>query len=169
MAINLTESEMFDGPIPVSSLTGELGAEKHERPPVYTDPVEAFDFVANGILSEDGAEKISLSAQLGVPAELIARSIIVTGWAEGYYSIDTMILIFQPVFGIIMKLLDKAGIKYEKLALRKMDSKVQAALDELERMNKEDLLPEKEDMEDEEVSDEEVTEEETSTGLMGRR
>jgi hypothetical protein len=169
MAINLTESEMFDGPIPGSSLTRELGAEKHERPPVYTDPVEAFEFVVDGILSEEAAEKISLSAQIGVPAELIARSIVVTGWAEGYYTIDVLLLIFQPVFGIVMKLLDKAGIKYEKLALRKIDSRLEDAFAELERLNSKDILPEDEYTEDDGVFDEEELNEETSTGLMGRR
>ena len=38
---------MFDGPIPGSSLTEELGSEINERPPVYTEPDEAYEFVMN--------------------------------------------------------------------------------------------------------------------------
>ena len=39
---DLGPSPEFDGPMHGSSLTGELGAEIHEKPPVFTDPSEAY-------------------------------------------------------------------------------------------------------------------------------
>jgi hypothetical protein len=165
------DSMLMDGPIPGSSLTQELGSQPHERPPVYSDPAEAYKFIITGLTGEKAVERISLSAQLGIPAELIARSIVFSGWAQGYYSIDTMILIFGNVFELLLALLDKSGIEYEKLAPRKEDDRLEDAFKELERREKEmevyDSKVEETSVDEEETPVEE--EEVPTSGLMGRK
>ena len=167
------DSVLMDGPIPGSSLTQELGSQANERPPMYSDPAEAYEYIISGLTGEKAIERISVSAQLGIPAELIARSIVFAGWAQGYYSIDTMLLIFGNVFEVLLALLDKSGIEYQKLAPRKEDDRLEDAFKELERREKE---MEEDDSEEEETSVEEdeeeipVEEEEFPTsGLMGRK
>ena len=167
------DSVLMNGPIPGSSLTQELGSQINERPPMYSDPAEAYEYIISGLTGEKAIERISVSAQLGIPAELIARSIVFAGWAQGYYSIDTMLLIFGNVFEVLLALLDKSGIEYQKLAPRKEDYRLEDALKELERREKE---MEEDDSEEEETSVEEdeeeipVEEEEVPTsGLMGRK
>ena len=167
------DSVLMDGPIPGSSLTQELGSQANERPPIYSDPAEAYEYIISGLTGEKAIERISVSAQLGIPAELIARSIVFAGWAQGYYSIDTMLLIFGNVFEVLLALLDKSGIEYQKLAPRKEDDRLEDAFKELERREKE---MEEDDSEEEETSVEEdeeeipVEEEEVPTsGLMGRK
>ena len=165
------DSMLMDGPIPGSSLTQELGSQPHERPPVYSDPAEAYKFIITGLTGEKAVERISLSAQLGIPAELIARSIVFSGWGQGYYSIDTMILIFGNVFELLLALLDKSGIEYEKLAPRKEDDRLEDAFKELERREKEmevyDSKVEETSVDEEETPVEE--EEVPTSGLMGRK
>ena len=167
------DSVLMNGPIPGSSLTQELGSQANERPPMYSDPAEAYEYIISGLTGEKAIERISVSAQLGIPAELIARSIVFAGWAQGYYSIDTMLLIFGNVFEVLLALLDKSGIEYQKLAPRKEDDRLEDAFKELERREKE---MEEDDSEEEETSVEEdeeeipVEEEEVPTsGLMGRK
>ena len=167
------DSVLMNGPIPGSSLTQELGSQINERPPMYSDPAEAYEYIISGLTGEKAIERISVSAQLGIPAELIARSIVFAGWAQGYYSIDTMLLIFGNVFEVLLALLDKSGIEYQKLAPRKEDDRLEDAFKELERREKE---MEEDDSEEEETSVEEdeeeipVEEEEVPTsGLMGRK
>ena len=165
------DSVLMDGPIPGSSLTQELGSQANERPPIYSDPAEAYEYIISGLTGEKAVERISLSAQLGIPAELIARSIVFSGWAQGYYSIDTMILIFGNVFEVLLALLDKSGVEYQKLAPRKEDDRLEDAFKELERREKE---MEEDNPEEEETSvDEEETpveeEEVPTSGLMGRK
>tara|TARA_R110002020_G_scaffold102133_2_gene240108 strand:- start:1732 stop:2259 length:528 start_codon:yes stop_codon:yes gene_type:complete len=167
------DSVLMNGPIPGSSLTQELGSQINERPPMYSDPAEAYEYIVSGLTGEKAIERISVSAQLGIPAELIARSIVFAGWAQGYYSIDTMLLIFGNVFEVLLALLDKSGIEYQKLAPRKEDDRLEDAFKELERREKE---MEEDDSEEEETSVEEdeeeipVEEEEVPTsGLMGRK
>ena len=102
---------MFDGPIPGSSLTTELGSEPHERPP----------------------ERIAVAAELGTPVELIARAMVFSGWANGKYSFDVQYLIYGPFFELLMKMLDSAGIEYVPLAKRKEDQSLAKALKQLDK------------------------------------
>lgn len=169
--------DMFDGPIPGASLTEELGTEAHERPPVFTDPDEAYEFVMNKIQSPDAFERIMISAKLDIPVELTVRAIVFSGWALGQYTHEIMILIFGPVFDAVLDLLDEQDIKYIALAERAEDEQLEEAMQELERYEefKSDMSVDSEEAEVEpEIEPEEEPEEESevevpNTGLMGRR
>ena len=168
---------MFDGPIPGASLTTELGAEPHEKPPVYTDPDEAYEFLMNKIQSPEAFKRLMISAKLDIPVELTVRAIVFSGWALGQYTHDVMLLIFGPVFDGVLDLLEENDIPHIALAERAEDDTLEEAMQELEKYEKfksgEDVDSE---MISEEVSEkpEEETEEEPEmeipdTGLMGRR
>lgn len=168
---------MFDGPIPGASLTTELGAELHEKPPVYTDPDEAYEFLMNKIQSPEAFKRIMISAKLDIPVELTVRAVVFSGWALGQYTHDVMLLIFGPVFDGVLDLLEENDIPHIALAERAEDDTLEEAMQELEKYEKfksgEDVDSE---MISEEVSEEpeEETEEEPEmdipdTGLMGRR
>lgn len=168
---------MFDGPIPGASLTTELGAEPHEKPPVYTDPDEAYEFLMNKIQSPEAFKRIMISAKLDIPVELTVRAVVFSGWALGQYTHDVMLLIFGPVFDGVLDLLEENDIPHIALAERAEDDTLEEAMQELEKYEKfksgEDVDSE---MVSEEVSEEpeEETEEEPEmeipdTGLMGRR
>jgi hypothetical protein len=168
---------MFDGPIPGASLTTELGAEPHEKPPIYTDPDEAYEFLMNKVQSPEAFKRIMISAKLDIPVELTVRAIVFSGWALGQYTHDVMLLIFGPVFDGVLDLLEENDIPHIALAERAEDDTLEEAMQELEKYEKfksgEDVDSE---MVSEEVSEEpeEETEEEPEmeipdTGLMGRR
>ena len=168
---------MFDGPIPGASLTTELGAEPHEKPPVYTDPDEAYEFLMNKVQSPEAFKRIMISAKLDIPVELTVRAVVFSGWALGQYTHDVMLLIFGPVFDGVLDLLEENDIPHIALAERAEDDTLEEAMQELEKYEKfksgEDVDSE---MVSEEVSEEpeEETEEEPEmeipdTGLMGRR
>ena len=168
---------MFDGPIPGASLTTELGAEPHEKPPVYTDPDEAYEFLMNKIQSPEAFKRLMISAKLDIPVELTVRAVVFSGWALGQYTHDVMLLIFGPVFDGVLDLLEENDIPHIALAERAEDDTLEEAMQELEKYEKfksgEDVDSE---MVSEEVSEEpeEETEEEPEmdipdTGLMGRR
>ena len=175
--INQDTMSMFDGPIPGASLTTELGAEPHEKPPVYTDPDEAYEFLMNKIQSPEAFKRLMISAKLDIPVELTVRAVVFSGWALGQYTHDVMLLIFGPVFDGVLDLLEENDIPHIALAERAEDDTLEEAMQELEKYEKfksgEDIDSE---MVSEEVSEEpeEKTEEEPEmeipdTGLMGRR
>ena len=168
---------MFDGPIPGASLTTELGAEPHEKPPVYTDPDEAYEFLMNKVQSPEAFKRIMISAKLDIPVELTVRAIVFSGWALGQYTHDVMLLIFGPVFDGVLDLLEENDIPHIALAERAEDDTLEEAMQELEKYEKFKSGEEVDsEMVSEEVSEEpeEETEEEPEmdipdTGLMGRR
>jgi len=168
---------MFDGPIPGSSLTEELGSEINERPPVYTDPDEAYEFVMNKIQSPDAFERIMISAKLDIPVELTVRAIVFSGWALGQYTHDIMLMLFPVVFDGVLDLLEEKGIDHIPLAERAEDDTLEEAMEELEKYEKfkagkdvdTEIASEEVSEESEEEPEEEPELEIPDTGLMGRR
>ena len=157
----------FNGPIPGSSLTNELGSTPDERPPEFADPSDAYEDMASRIATPDVFERISVASELGIPVELTVRSMVFSGWANGRYSADTMYLIYGPLFELTMAMLDEKGISYLPLAKRKEDKEYNKALDLLS-----EIKGIKEKTEEVEAEVEEEPEEETKDvptgGLMGR-
>jgi hypothetical protein len=123
--------QSFNGPIPGASLTHEPGSQPDERPPMYVDPTEAYDFLVDRIANPDVFKRIAVAAELGVPLELMVRPIVFSGWAEGYYTNDVMHLIAGPIFELTGKLLEKSGVDYIPLAPRKQDESYENLLDML--------------------------------------
>ena len=168
---------MFDGPIPGSSLTEELGSEINERPPVYTDPDEAYEFVMNKIQSPDAFERIMISAKLDIPVELTVRAIVFSGWALGQYTHDIMLMLFPVVFDGVLDLLEENDIPHIALAERAEDDTLEEAMQELEKYEKfksgedvdSEMISEEVSEESEEEPEEEPELEIPDTGLMGRR
>ena len=168
---------MFDGPIPGASLTTELGAEPHEKPPVYTDPDEAYEFLMNKVQSPEAFKRIMISAKLDIPVELTVRAIVFSGWALGQYTHDVMLLIFGPVFDGVLDLLEENDIPHIALAERAEDDTLEEAMQELEKYKKfksgedvdSEMISEEVSEEPEEETEEEPEMEIPDTGLMGRR
>lgn len=162
----------FDGPIPMASMTEELGSRAYEKPPQYTDPADAFDMIVDGMATEKAMERISVAVQLGVPAELVVQSVMFSGWATGKYSFDTMLLISGPVFEVMTHLLDEAGVNYDKFAEREEDNDIEEAIELLKKLDSGDVketdTEKKETEEEADMMPEESTEPEVPRGgLMG--
>jgi|15BtaG_2_1085339.scaffolds.fasta_scaffold08041_2 hypothetical protein len=175
----------FNGPIPGASLTGELGAETHEKPPAIVDPEEAYDDLASRMSSKEAFKRVAVAAKLGIPVELIARSLVFSGWAMGQYTQDVMLLIYTPVFSLMMKMLDHANVEYVPLAEDAKDVRLEDAMKELSELenlsedpvnfNAEDATNVDIDIEDGSEVDsidnsiEETSQDVPDTGLMGMR
>ena len=161
----------FDGPIPMASLTEELGSRAYEKPPQYTDPADAFDMIVDGMATEKARELITFALQLFFPSYLFLHSVIFIFWATGKYSFDTMLLISGPVFEVMTHLLDKAGVNYDKFAEREEDNDIEEAIELLKKLDSGDVKEKDTEEDTEEEADmmpEESTEPEVPRGgLMG--
>tara|TARA_R100000773_G_C4218566_1_gene117018 strand:+ start:592 stop:1179 length:588 start_codon:yes stop_codon:yes gene_type:complete len=167
---------MFDGPIPGASLTEELGSEPNERPPQYVVPDEALQYVKEQVSTPEAFERILLAAELDIPIELVARAIVFSGWALGKYTHDVSMMIFGPVFGYMLDMLNEEGIEHIALADREEDPELEKAMLLLEEYQEFKNKNSKEEPELEEEEESEVVEEDEpeesevpETGLMGRR
>lgn len=174
--------QTFDGPIPGASLTDELGSKPDEKPAVYADPVDAYEYLSDSLIDDEVFQRIAVASEIGVPVELTVRALLFAGWAEGKYSLDTMFYISVPILDLVLSLLEEGGVDHVPAAARKEDKSLEKAFKILKAQKEEinESLSDK-DFEDDEMLDAEDIEEEEqeeieeedqdevpSGGLMGR-
>ena len=100
--------DQFNAPPPGHSLTGEPGAWPWEKPPVYTDPDEALEFVEDKIDDPANQEEFLKLMLAGIPVEAITNTITFTGFQEGFWTPDIAELIKLPIS------MELAGLALEK-------------------------------------------------------
>ena len=100
--------------IPGQSLTANPDEPYNwERPPEFTNLEEATHSLFNTIYSPETAGNILLSINNGVGIIDLASIILYTGFLEGKWNPDLMVLLAEPTMYMIMALAEKADISYE--------------------------------------------------------
>ena len=100
-------------PIPGQSLTASPDNQRpFERPPEYTDFREAINYIAAELLREDVYMAVVKAVAQGMPITDLAMNILYTGFREGKWNPDLLIILVEPLIFIIMALAEKAGIEY---------------------------------------------------------
>ena len=92
----------FNAPIPGQALTDEPGKWAWENPPRYSRVDEVADILMERLFEKGNTKQILTMLDSGVPVEGVAKTILFTGFAEGEYSPDVMILLGRLVFEAIL-------------------------------------------------------------------
>lgn len=100
----------FDAPIPGQSLTDEPGASPWEQPPQYTDIEEALEHVLNQLMRPKNYKKMIALLDEGVPAEAVTRTILFSGFMQGFWTIDMMTVMAKPALQTVTVLGEMAGV-----------------------------------------------------------
>lgn len=99
--------------IPGQSLTNSKDQPQNwERPPRHTDPREAMYAVFNSLIEPEATANILLSINKGVGILDIASIMLYTGFIEGQWNPDLMLILMEPTMYMIMALAEKAEIPY---------------------------------------------------------
>lgn len=100
--------------VPGQSLTNSPDLPyKWERPAEFTNLEKATHSLFNTIYTPDIAGNLLLSMNNGVGVIDLASIILYTGFLEGKWNPDLMLLLAEPTMYMIMALADKAEIPYE--------------------------------------------------------
>lgn len=99
----------FDAPIPGESLTKAPGSQKWEKPPQFTDPEKALEFVWDNMMKPKNMEKLLALMDAGVPVEAIARTTLFAGFAEGKWTPALVTLMARPVTSMVAHVAKAAG------------------------------------------------------------
>jgi len=112
--IDFLEKSMNVGrPIPGQSLTNSKDQPYNwERPPVVTEPREAMYMVFNSLIEPNTTANVLISISKGMGVIDIASIMIYTGFIEGQWNPDMMLLLMEPTMYMIMALAEKAEIEY---------------------------------------------------------
>ena len=82
---------------PGHSLTDNPGKASWERPPIYSDPEKAFDFVAEKIQKPDVEDNFLKLIMSGTPIEAIVITIAFAGFTQGYWTPDVAEMLKPPL------------------------------------------------------------------------
>lgn len=113
-AINFMQGSMERGrPIPGQSLTNDPSQPYNwEKPAEYTNPKEAMLFVFESLTEPETTSNILLSLGKGVGVIDIASITLYTGFLEGKWNPDLMMLLMEPTMYMVMSLAEKAEIDF---------------------------------------------------------
>ena len=99
--------------IPGQSLTSDPDARRpFEQPPTYTTLREANHAIFNSLIEEDTFKSVVRSLGAGVPVGDIASSILYSGFIEGQWNPDMMLILMEPTMYILMSIAEKCGLDY---------------------------------------------------------
>ena len=100
-------------PIPGQSLTNSPESEyPWESPPTLTNPREALDVIVAEIMQPVSLKNIVNDLAIGAAVGDIGSAILYAKFTEGDISVDTMMLLAEPVMYTIMAIGEEANIKY---------------------------------------------------------
>lgn len=103
--------DRFQAAIPGQSLTDTPGNMPWEHPPQYTDPKDALEFVYNQCMAPSNLKNILVMLKSDVPCEAIMRTILYTGFSQGKWTPDLIVLMAKPVLQLLVAIGKRAGIK----------------------------------------------------------
>jgi|3_EtaG_2_1085321.scaffolds.fasta_scaffold03469_1 hypothetical protein len=109
----LEQSIQVGRPVPGQSLTNSKDQPYNwERPPVITEPKEAMYAVFNNLIEPETITNVLISISKGMGVIDIASILLYTGFIEGQWNPDLMIILMEPTMYMIMALAEKAEIEY---------------------------------------------------------
>ena len=114
-AINFIQGSLERGrPIPGQSLTNSPDQPyRWEQPPEYANPPEAMLYVFETLPVPETTTNLLMSLNNGVGVIDIASITLYSGFLEGKWSPDMMLLLMEPTMYMIMALAEKAEIEYQ--------------------------------------------------------
>ena len=104
----------MDRPIPGQSLTEDPDTQQpYTAAPEFTVPQEAVEYLFDQMTQEDNYLPLMDSILTGTTIMDATRLILFSGFNEGKWNPDLMLLLIEPTAYMIMGLAERAGIDYE--------------------------------------------------------
>ena len=98
-------------PIPGQSLTTNPDdPQPYERPPQYTSVHEASEDIFSKLIEEETYKQLIIVLGDGMPVMDIVQTMLFTGFSEGKWNPDLMLMLVEPVAYMILALAERAGL-----------------------------------------------------------
>ena len=107
---SIDKIDSFDMPVPGHSLTDEPKKWPWDKPPEFTDPDEAVEFVAGKIQKPEVKENFLRLMVSGISIEQIVNTIALGGFSDGRWSPDIAEVIKPPISIILIDMAVKNKI-----------------------------------------------------------
>jgi hypothetical protein len=98
-------------PIPGQSLTSDPSSPApYEKPPEFTSIHEAAEDIFEGLIEERTYKEIMGLLVEDVPVMDIVQTLLFTGFKEGKFNADLMLMLVEPVAYMLLALAERVGI-----------------------------------------------------------
>ena len=98
-------------PVPGQSLTSDPSSPApYEKPPQYTSVHEASEDIFEGLIEKQTYREILDLLTEDVPVMDIVQTLLFTGFKEGKWNPDLMLMLAEPVAYMLLALAERAGI-----------------------------------------------------------
>lgn len=101
----------LEGPVPGMALTAEPGSQPHDREPMFTDLDKAMEFLFNQLASPQMMAELAEFLKMGAPANKVAATIVMQGFADGRWRPELGMLLMPLVTELIAVIGKSQGIK----------------------------------------------------------
>lgn len=102
---------MQGGPIPGSSLTSDPdNPAPYERPPEYTGIHEASEWIFSQFIDEENYPQLIQLLADDMPIMDIAQVFLFSGFTEGKWDVNLMMLLLEPTAYMLLALAERAGL-----------------------------------------------------------
>lgn len=113
MAFKELPKHMLDGPIPGENYTSDTKNYAWHRPPEFTEPDQAIEYLSGVMLDEDGSSALLSMVEAGIDLLSIAQIIILKAVSAGKFSIDLGLLLAGPIVHILILMARGYEVEYE--------------------------------------------------------
>lgn len=100
----------FSAPVPGESLTATPQNMAFEKPPQFTDPEAATEFIWEQMNKRGNTLKLLAMLDKQVPVDGIVKTILFSGFASGKWTPDLAVVLAKPVVAMVMAIGKGAGI-----------------------------------------------------------
>ena len=100
----------FDAAIPGHSLTKAPKSMPWQKPPKFTKLSDCCDFIFDKLTQEAALRQVVAFMEAKVPLESLARTLIMPGFSEGYWTPDMGMLMTRPVIFMLAGIAKRFGI-----------------------------------------------------------
>ena len=123
--INLEDDPFRSSPIPGQSLTAEPGKFPYEKPPMYANPLEAFEALKSSLYSsKESAEDLGEIINSGVSCETLASTIVMSSFMKGMFNPDVAEIVKPFIALEIYKISERIGVTNIILYNKSVEDKV---------------------------------------------
>ena len=113
------EAVAFGAPVPGQSLTTPPKNMPFEKPPQFTDPEKAMNYLMAQMTSPQYMPQLLQMMDAKMPIEAIVRSLLFTGFATGKWSVDLAMLMYKPLMLALIAIAHRAGLKDANIVMPK--------------------------------------------------
>ena len=110
----MKNAQKMERPIPGQSLTNDPEAPlPFEQPPRFVDKTDALEYLFASFVEEKKYLALMGALEQGLPIMDLTKLLLVSGFQDGLWNYDLLLILIEPTAYMIMALAERAGVEFQ--------------------------------------------------------